>query len=310
MVEKNKFYLAFFMSLTAVCAVTTSFMVSGCAFMPRMALDEDSGNLTESISTAKYNIHIHAIDNAAVLDNGRQSYHYVLGRNDQVVLYVWGHPEFSSPLGVSFTGDRNPLLPEVNTSEVNMSASSQGDAINIGVTAYTPDENGNIYVPLIGQVKIENRSITNIKNELTKRLTKYVVNPQVSLRVANYRSKKIYVLGEVNTPKTLYLNDTPLDLATSLISAGWVNLSSADVQNIYVLRLNSSNNVTAYRLDATSPTNMLFANAFILRPDDIVFVSTAGVAQLNRVMPTILNIAQSLWYTTNIVPVGTKIIPQ
>lgn len=305
-ISKKKLNLA--CCINVIFCVVISVVFGGCAFMPRTVLDSDSGNIIESVSTMKYNIHIQPLDNNAVLANNKDTYNYILGKNDQIAIFVWGHPEFSSPLGVAFSGDKSPLQSGFATG-VNLTVANRSDIADGGLSSYTPDENGDIYFPMIGSVKIENRSVMAIKNELTQRLTKYVVEPQVSVRIASFRTKKTYVLGEVVTPKSIYLNDAPLDLATALMTAGWINFTSADVKNIYVLRLLTSNSVIAYRLDATSPANMLFANGFILRPDDIVFVSTAGLAQFSRVIGPIMNTAQTLWFTANIVPVGTKIVP-
>lgn len=280
-----------------------------CSFIPRTVLDADSGNIIESTTTSgKYKIHIYPIDAAAVAQNNKANYVYTVGDRDQLVIYVWGHPEFSSPLGTSFTGDKSPILMD-GVDDSNGTIASR-DILDSGLSSYTVDEQGNIFVPLIGMVKLSGKSISQVRVDLSKRLAKYVVNPQVSVRMAAYRSKRVYVLGEVMKPNVVTLNDVPLDLAGALSFAGWVNLSSADVKNIYILRRVSDQDITVYRLDVTTPTSLLFANSFALQPADVVFVTTAGLAQFNRVMSNFVNAAQAIWFTANIVPVGTVIIPQ
>lgn len=294
--------------LNAVLMSVVGFNAS-CSFIPRTVLDTDSGDIIESTtSSGKYKIHIYPIDANAVAQNSKAKYVYTIGNRDQVAVYVWGHPEFSSPLGASFTGDRSPLLPN-GMGDVN-GVTATKDIADSSISAYTVDEQGNIFVPLIGMVKLEGQSINQVRQDISERLAKYVVNPQVSVRMASFRSKMVYVLGEVMKPNAISLNDVPLDLAGALSFAGWVNLNSADVKNIYILRLVSDRDITVYRLDATSPTSLLFANGFVLQPADVVFVTTAGLAQFNRVMLPFVNAAQALWFTTNVVPVGTKIIPQ
>lgn len=281
----------------------------GCSFMPRTVLDADSGNIIESTtSSGKYKIHIYPIDAAAVVQNSKAKYVYTIGDRDQLAIYVWGHPEFSSPLGAAFTGDKSPIL--ANSVDDSNGTIASRDLMDSGLTSYTVDEQGSIFLPLVGMVKLEGKSVSQVRVDLSKRLAKYVVNPQVSVRMAAYRSKRVYVLGEVMKPNVITLNDVPLDLSGALSFAGWVNLSSADVKNIYILRLVSDSDINVYRLDVTTPTSLLFANGFALQPADVVFVTTAGVAQFNRVMSNFVNAAQAIWFTANIVPVGTKIIPQ
>lgn len=292
-------------------AVLMSLVVfnASCSFMPRTVLDADSGNIIESTtSSGKYKIHIYPIDAAAVAQNSKAKYAYTIGDRDQLAIYVWGHPEFSSPLGAAFTGDKSPILAD-SVDDSNGTIASR-DLKDSGLISYTVDEQGNIFLPLVGMVKLSGKSVSQVRIDLSKRLAKYVVNPQVSVRMAAYRSKRVYVLGEVMKPNVITLNDVPLDLSGALSFAGWVNLSSADVKNIYILRLVSDSDISVYRLDITTPTSLLFANGFILQPADVVFVTTAGVAQFNRVMSSFVNAAQAIWFTANIVPVGTKIIPQ
>lgn len=288
---------------------TLALIGASCSFIPRTVLDTDSGNIIESTTTSgKYKIHIYPIDAAAVAQNNKANYVYTVGDRDQLTIYVWGHPEFSSPLGTAFTGDKSPILAD-SVDDSNGTIASR-DILDSGLSSYTVDEQGNIFVPLIGMVKLSGKSISQVRVDLSKRLAKYVVNPQVSVRMAAYRSKRVYVLGEVMKPNVVTLNDVPLDLAGALSFAGWVNLSSADVKNIYILRRVSDQDITVYRLDVTTPTSLLFANSFALQPADVVFVTTAGLAQFSRVMSNFVNAAQAIWFTANIVPVGTVIIPQ
>lgn len=292
----------------AILLIPSIIMINSCAMMPRTVLDSDSGEILESSTVSgQFKIQIMPLNQVAVAENNKAAYTYKFGSRDQVSVYVWGHPEFSSPLGSAFTADRNPLLVS-NSNQVDNTTVNK-DLADVTLNAYTIDESGNIFLPLIGMVKFEGRTINEVRNEITKRLTEYVVNPQVSIRMASFRSKVTYVLGEVTKPTAIYLNDTPLDLSTALSYAGWVNLTAADVKNIYVMRLVGNMQVKVYRLDATTPTALLFASGFVLEPSDIVFVSTAGVAQFNRVMTQFLNAAQTLWFVTNIaVPNGTTII--
>ncbi len=60
---------------------------------------------------------------------------------------------------------------------------------------------GMISFPLLGNLKVAGLTVTGLEYKLTRLLAKdYLVNPQVSVFVEGYHSKKVFVLGAVNKP--------------------------------------------------------------------------------------------------------------
>lgn len=63
------------------------------------------------------------------------------------------------------------------------------------------EEDGIIFLPLIGAVKARGLTVQQLQDEVARRYADgYIVEPNVSIHVTEYRSKKAYVLGEVNKP--------------------------------------------------------------------------------------------------------------
>jgi polysaccharide export outer membrane protein len=60
--------------------------------------------------------------------------------------------------------------------------------------------NGSITVPLIGTMKAAGLTPAQLSAEISKRLEKYYLKPQVVVSVTEYRSQPVSVLGAVNTP--------------------------------------------------------------------------------------------------------------
>ncbi|MGG7551451.1 polysaccharide biosynthesis/export family protein [Chryseobacterium arthrosphaerae] len=71
---------------------------------------------------------------------------------------------------------------------------NQGTTIISGPT-YIVDVNGDIDFPVLGKLNTSGKSLTAFKDELRDKMTKYVINPTVNARLANF---KVTVLGEVN----------------------------------------------------------------------------------------------------------------
>ena len=60
--------------------------------------------------------------------------------------------------------------------------------------------------PFIGKVNVSNLTVFKIENLLAQKLSDgYLVNPQVSISVANYQNQKIFIFGEVRSPGSYIL---------------------------------------------------------------------------------------------------------
>lgn len=60
---------------------------------------------------------------------------------------------------------------------------------------------GTIALPLLGEVPVNELTVTEIKRKLTTLLARdYLVNPQVEVKVREFQSQTVTVLGEVNAP--------------------------------------------------------------------------------------------------------------
>jgi polysaccharide export outer membrane protein len=77
------------------------------------------------------------------------------------------------------------------------------------------DEDGTFAYPLLGRVNASGLTLRQLEGELKKRLAAgYLKNPQLSVTVGEYRSKKVFIVGEVRQPGTYTLMEQ-----TTLIEA-------------------------------------------------------------------------------------------
>lgn len=98
----------------------------------------------------------------------------------------------------------------------------QGDILKVTVWSqpelsgeFTVDGAGGITLPLIGAVKAAGQTIEQVEKEIRDRLADgYVVNPQVAIGVAQFKSQRVFVVGEVRTPGVV-----PLSGALTLLEA-------------------------------------------------------------------------------------------
>ncbi len=64
---------------------------------------------------------------------------------------------------------------------------------------------GYINLAFVGRVKAAGLSVSELEQELTKRVKNYVLDPQVTVMVADYRSQPVSVVGAVNVPGVVQL---------------------------------------------------------------------------------------------------------
>lgn len=92
---------------------------------------------------------------------------------------------------------------------------------------------GDVALPLIGQVHVANHTISEVEAVVTQKYGKdYLVNPRVNVEVLNYRP--FFILGEVKTPGSYpYVNGMTVLNAVAL-AGGYTNRANHD--RIYVKR--------------------------------------------------------------------------
>ncbi|HEV3105323.1 MAG TPA: polysaccharide biosynthesis/export family protein [Trinickia sp.] len=113
--------------------------------------------------------------------------------------------------------------------------------------------------------------------------------PGDTLRVSARDDNTAYVMGEVNKPTAaLPSSDGRLTLSEALNQAGFINQTTSDAKQLYVIRQSSGEQPTVYHLDARSPVSMLLANQFDLHPKDVVYVDNGSLVRFNRVLNLLL----------------------
>ncbi len=96
-------------------------------------------------------------------------------------------------------------------------------------------EDGTFFYPFAGVIRAAGRTVEEIREELTQKLSKYIEKVQLDVRVAGYRSQRVYVVGEVAQPGIHLVKDIPLTVLEAINSAGGVK-PEADLRNITLTR--------------------------------------------------------------------------
>ena len=175
---------------------------------------------------------------------------YRIGVGDVLMVTVWDHPELTIPAG-SFRD-----------------AEQAGQQVG---------ENGYMFYPYVGMVKAEGMTRSELREVLTEKLSTYIQNPQLDVRVVAYRSKRAYVVGEVKNPGIRPIVDIPMTIADA------ISLSGGLTENAHKSGVNVSRDGKVYAIDlkamydyADATQNMVLQHGDILnvldRSQEKVFV--------------------------------------
>jgi polysaccharide biosynthesis/export protein len=118
---------------------------------------------------------------------------------------------------------------------------NSGDVLDISVwneeslqkqVTVLPD--GVITFPLAGEVVAKDKTVAEVEEELTKKLSEYLADPVVTVSVTNVEGNRVHILGKVLNPGSFVMNQ-PLDAMQALSLAGGLS-PYAEENNIIVLR--------------------------------------------------------------------------
>jgi polysaccharide export outer membrane protein len=94
--------------------------------------------------------------------------------------------------------------------------------------AFRVDADGTIPYSLVGRVPVAGSTVREIEQVLTQRLLNgYVRQPRVTVEVAQFRSRKVFIMGEVRTPGQ-YALDGDVTLLEVLALAGALTDTAGD----------------------------------------------------------------------------------
>jgi len=128
---------------------------------------------------------------------------YTIGSGDVVGVIVYDHPELLPNAGAVIAQSVDPTGVQV-------------------APGFIVDADGEIAFPYIGRVRVAGLSEGDASDLLIKLLRPHIRDPQVTVRIQSFRSRRAYVEGEVRNPGSQIFTDVPMTLNEAINRAGGI----------------------------------------------------------------------------------------
>ncbi len=181
----------------------------------------------------------------AAVDNALYggNFAYIIGPGDTLEINVWRHPDLTTQVTVR------------------------------------PD--GKISFPLIDEISVSNISPGALKNDIAKRLSTIIQEPQVTVNVLSFQSKKFFVLGEVNNPG-LYPFAGGEGVLDGIAKAGGYKQDTAALKSVILIRRGYGSKPETLRLNIYNLiTKGDITQDVKLDTADVIFVPKSFIANVN-----------------------------
>ncbi len=130
-----------------------------------------------------------------------KSERYTIGSGDVVGVIVYDHPELLPNSGAVISQSIDPTGVQV-------------------ASGFIVDPEGEIAFPYIGRVRVAGLSEGDASDLIGKLLRPHIRDPQVTVRIQSFRSRRAYVEGEVRNPGSQIFTDVPMTLSEAINRAG------------------------------------------------------------------------------------------
>lgn len=168
---------------------------------------------------------------------------YRLSPGDVLSIQLWAYPELTPPIAGQ---NSNQVL------------------------GFTIDQNGDVYLPLIGKTKLAGKTLTTTNQILKLQYSKYLKHPDVIARVLSYEGQRYFVNGQVEKSGQYNLDTKPTSLYTALSAAGGVKVETGDNANIQLIRNGRPYDLNLFELEQLG----LSLHNLLIKPNDTIFVGT------------------------------------
>jgi polysaccharide export outer membrane protein len=167
---------------------------------------------------------------------------------------------------------------------------------NRAIDGYLVGDDKSINLPLIGSISTSGLNTSSLSEEIVNKLTPYIKNPSVNVRILNFR---ISILGEVTRPGTYTFLEERVSIPQAIGQAGDLTING-DRNNVLLIR-DLDGNKTSQFIDLTK-SDFINSSNYYLKQNDVLYVrpnnakvKSSGLVGNASTLVSILSLAVSLF---------------
>lgn len=184
--------------------------------------------------------------------------HSTIQKGDQLVILVTAkNMDVVKPFNQNYYSSQNSVI---GSSSASVSASNTEKS-------YVVNSEGIIDFPVIGMIDTTDQTLEDLKMVLTTRISTYVKNPTVSVKLANF---KVTILGEVARPGQYTFSDINPTILNALGLAGDLTMYGKRDDILIVRNVNGER--TKERMNLLN-ANFINSPYYQLKQGDVIYVS-------------------------------------
>jgi len=181
---------------------------------------------------------------------------YTLGPNDVIEIVVLRHPEVSGE--------------------------------------YIINQEGKIQYEFVGDLVLAGLNKEQAVSLLSKKLSVYIIKPDISLKISGYNSKIVFVVGEVGSPGRIPMHGDTITVRDALLSAGLPLIGSAATDSASLFTPSSSGKVIRKKVNVEA---LLYRGDlrenYVMHPGDCLYIPATFLTKAMRVIsPVTTPVAQ------------------
>lgn len=170
---------------------------------------------------------------------------YTLGPNDAIEVSVMRHPEFSGEFPVNLEGK--------------------------------------IQYKFVGDIDVTGLTKAELEEKIKNAISTYVISPEVSVTILEYKSKVIYVLGEVGVPGRYFMKTESIPVREAVVEAGLPTLAAA-MRRCRLITPDKSGKARTRSVDLyTILYGGNLKNNLDMHPGDVLYVPATLMAKFMRI---------------------------
>ncbi len=177
-----------------------------------------------------------------------------------------------------------------NANNTFVSRSTTATGASTQSAGYLVNVDGNIQLPILGNIKAAGLTKTELKQFITKTLLskKLLIDPVVDIRYLNF---EVTVLGEVAKPTVITVPSERISLVKALGLAGDLTIYGKRT-NVLLIREQDGKRIT-HHIDLNA-SDFIISPFYYLQPNDVVYVEPnrakiASAGRTQQLLPIILS---------------------